>query len=170
MIYKNILKRTGFFAWVFIIVISSISCSHQSTETNDKNTVRQLLMLEGDESAESTALQLISNSNIREKGFVLIIPTSLRKDDPEAEKLRNQFYKTGVRAVHILNINLKHGFKKTDIISIEKAEIICFTGESAKQFFSWSGRSRLSKHIANAKKNGALIAGRKEVLSHLKLQ
>ena len=95
MIYKNILKRIGFFAWVFIIVISSISCSHQSTETNDKNTVRQLLMLEGDESAESTASQLISNSNIREKGFVLIIPTSLRKDDPEAENCGISFIRQG---------------------------------------------------------------------------
>ena len=170
MIYKNILRSAGFFTRVFIIVIFTISCSQKSAETNDKNTDRQLLMLKGDQSAESMVSELISNSNIREEGFVLIIPTSLRKDDQGAVKLRNQFYTTGVRAVHILNADLKHGFKKTDIISIEKAEIICFTGRGSKQFFNWSGKSRLPKYVANAKKNGALIAGRKEVISHLKLQ
>jgi len=156
---------------VFSFSILIIGCNLTNNESTDNSLLSNgYIFTKNNHLTNDQVTKLINLSSIREKGYVVIISTSIYKKNRKVNALKQQFYYYDIMAVHVLNKDIKTGLKKSDIIMLEKAKIICFVGNGSKSFFNWAVKFRLRKYLLNAKKNGALIAGRKEVISRLKLQ
>ncbi len=99
----------------------------------------------------------ISNSNIRLKGYVVIlgVPASAKVE----KHIRNLFYKHEILAVHILNFKNNQILKNTDILTIENAEIIVLPDMKKSSFPLFVTNEVLKKTLQQAAKKGALLSG-----------
>ena len=100
---------------------------------------------------------MIEISDIRKGGYVVLLPFS-KGTMKETKKLKQIFYKHNIIAVHILkNVNDKT-IKKTDILTIENAGIICIIGTDISNLKKTKDQTKINKSIAIAKDEGALIS------------
>ena len=109
----------------------------------------------------------IEQSKIRKKGYVVIIPSQQKKYTKEANIIMQEFYRKEIMAVHILNLNTKEPLKKTEILTIENATIICLIGNGSMQI---NNKSYLKIPLVNAlKKNTRFVVSNKEIEQQLLL-
>jgi hypothetical protein len=85
-----------------------------------------------------------------------------------ANELKNRFYFQEIMSVHILNINPKYRLKKSDIIMLENATIICIAGQNTKGFSTWAKKEEIKKFLNHAMNNGAILAAHESYKSWLK--
>jgi len=141
----NLLTKTG--AFLFLITFFG-ACNSQ-----DKTIViKQVFLMNEADNLHTVIADAIDQSMIRKGGFVVIIPSQAKKDITKANNIKQNFYSQEIMAVHILNINPKATLKKTEILTIENAKIICLVGEDGMYL---KEKSLLKTPLKNALNNNA---------------
>ena len=139
----SLLSKIG--ALLFLIIFLC-GCNSQ-----EKTLVHKQVFLMGEtDDFRMVIADVIEQSEIRKGGYVVIIPSSTRNNNAEVTKLKKVFYNLEIMAVHILNINPKSILKKTEILTIENANIICLVGEDGKYL---KKKSLLKTPLVNALNN-----------------
>jgi len=170
------MKNTGFkkkvnAIWILLLIVTVVSCNQGGkVKTAGNDTSGKVLIVRANEPLDSLILKLRNISNIRQEGYVLIIPTENSTNDEKLKDIKREFYKQAVYAVHVLGESSKSNLKKTDVIAIEKAEIICFTGNGSDSFYKWASANHMNAHLRAAYRKGATVAGQKSVLSKFKFK
>jgi hypothetical protein len=172
-IYLILIKNLVIKILPIVITLLLYSCSttplNQGQENKSKHTT---YLITPNSNVDKTVEKLIDLSSIRLKGYVVIIPVSMNKNDKKAAEYKNSFYRHDIMAVHIFNMNPNYLLKNTDKIMIENAAIICFVGDrqsNREQFRKWAFRSGILAYLKKAVKNGTLTAGNKEIIKSLQL-
>jgi len=111
-----------------------------------------------------TANELLDNiseltylSELRNGGYVVIIPTDTKVSNSDANTITQGFYAQQTVAVHILNFNSKSDYKKTDKLSIENASIVCIIESENNPLTKWKHINKLRESIEISRKNGGII-------------
>lgn len=150
---------------VLTILIATISaCNTESTQQSFNNTkneyvTNKVFLIGSNANLENTISDMVEKAGIRKGGFVVIIPTSFTTNDKRANLIKKQFNDLNIMAVHILKFDPKSTIKKTDVITIENASIICILGGSPNKFVKLAKSTRLKESLLTAKENGTLVAG-----------
>ena len=139
-------KLTG----LLLIIVFLAGCnSGENTRGN-----KQVFLLDDFASVSLLVEDVIEYSDINAKGFVVIIPDKSEAAVKQANKMKQEFYKKEIMAVHILNINPAADLLRTDVITIENAKIICLPGRSKLDL---SKNNQYGVSLLNALKNDAFI-------------
>ncbi len=151
---------------ILLLIVTVVSCNQkENVKTAGNDTSGKVLIVHSGEPLDSLVLKLRNTSNIRQEGYVLIIPTEKSTNNERLKELKREFYKQAVYAVHVLDESSNNNLKKTDVIAIEKAEIICFTGNGSGGFYKWASANHMNEHLRAAYRKGATVAGQENVLS-----
>jgi len=133
---------------LLLIIAFLAACNSGEKAVEDKH----VFLLDSLTGASLVVEDVIKQSGINKKGYVVIIPDKSGSAVGEAKMLKGEFYKKGVMAVHILNIDPTADLLRTDVITIENATIICLPSGS-KLHLTEGGQYGLL--LLNALKNGA---------------
>ncbi len=151
---NNLIELTKFTGLVLIIVLITSCNSNNGDNSNKDMGNKQIFSIGNNPKSQAKISELIKLSGIREGGYVVIIPTSSKKNDPNAKGMKNGFNRQGIMGVHVLSIYPKTSIKKTEILTIENASILCLVGENPKQLLK---NSQLKRSLIKAMENGTLI-------------
>ena len=136
-------KLTG----LLLTIVFLAGCNSGENTRGDK----QVFLLDDFASVSLVVEDVIEQSGIKKKGYVAIIPDQSESAKKNAKKLRQEFYKKEIMAVHILSINPAADLLRTDVITIENARIICL--------LNWEipadGQEQLEKSLSNTVKAGS---------------
>lgn len=150
----------------FIVACSSQSGQKTADQSNEAASSGQQIIVASGSISKDLVGQMIEKSGIRKGGYVVIIPTTYQANSKSAKSLRKAFYDQEIMAVHILNLlaeSRKSGsglaIKKSDILAIENARIVCMLDGNENQFMHFARKTQLKQALINARENAALIAG-----------
>lgn len=115
---------------------------------------KQVFLMGSTESFPMVITNAIKQSGIRKKGFVVIIPSQSDNNIKKANNIKQEFYRQEIMAVHILNLKLNKPLKKTEILAIENATIICLVNNANKQ---QNNKPLLEVSLKNAMNNNACL-------------
>jgi len=139
-------KLTG----LLLTIVFLAGCNSGENTRGDK----QVFLLDDLASVSLVVEDVIEQSGIKKKGYVVIIPDQSESAKKNAKKLRQEFYKKEIMAVHILSINPAADLLRTDVITIENARIICLLGRSKVDL---SKNNQYEVSLLNALKNDAFV-------------
>jgi len=128
-------------------------------ESESENINQQVFLIGNGPNSKKTINDMIEKSGIRKGGYVVIIPTSFKKNNPNARHLKRDFNEQHIMAVHILDLHPDSALKNTDILAIENASILCLLGGNRNKFIKLAIKTRIKSALLQAYKNGTLIAG-----------
>ena len=139
------------FTLTILICSLLFSCNSKDTGTDTSNY--KLSFLSGNEFTKETLNKIINDSKLTKGGYVVIIPTSVQANDPNAQELRIRFFKNQIVAVHL--ISFEEGVKRSDILAIENASLVCIVGDDIHDFVKFAYNSKLASTFSNAFEKGA---------------
>jgi len=164
----NIIERYVLTLLISIVIVGCSSPSRQNPTAHskaDESKSQQVVLVKGSLSKDMVSF-LIEKSDIRKGGYVVLIPTTYQAKSKSARLLQKAFYDQEVMAVHILNLLAESGkagpdlsIKKSDILAIENAKIICILDGNDNHFMHFAQKSQLDEALLHAHKKGALITG-----------
>ena len=108
---------------------------------------------------KQTIIELIENSKLKEGGYVVILGLNNNKTDSSGYFLKREFIEQNIMAVHILNFKPEMMLKKTDILAIENANLICILHGNKKRLLRIREDTVLQHAVVEAYNNGTTIAG-----------
>lgn len=151
-------KLTG----LLLIIVFLAGCdSGEKTKEN-----KQLFLLDDPNGIGLLVEDVIEQSGIKKKGFVVIIPVQSESAVKQAERIKQEFYKQGIMAVHILDVDPKASLQRTDILTIENARIICL--------LDWkvpiNEQGQFEESLSKAVKKGSCFVVNNEETERLLLQ
>jgi hypothetical protein len=143
--------------YVFLLLsIAFNGCSSTTNSNGLKNNGRGLFLVSGTNTpVNDVVTAAIVNSQIRLKGYVVII--GVKQTSKNEQLIKKTFYQNEIMAVHVLNFTTGQKLKKTDVITIENAEIVVFPAMDKRYFKVFVNNSVLRNAIDNALKKGALL-------------
>ena len=152
---------------VFLMLVTACNTEVAQTTSNEtEQPGNQVLLIGNEPNLKEVVSEMIDKSGIRNGGYVVIIPTSFQASDAAAKSLTKEFNRQGIVAVHNLVFlpdfpkeSPRTIIKKTDVIAIENASIICLLHGNRYKFMKLANETRLKEALHNAKEKGALIAG-----------
>ncbi len=143
------------FAGLALIIVLITSCNSNNGDNSNKDMGNSQIFSIGDNPKSSQKVsEMITLSGIRKGGYVVIIPTSKKKNNSQTKGMKQAFNNQGIMGVHVLSIYPKTSLKKTDILTIENACILCLIGENPKQLLK---NSQLKRSLIKTMENGTLI-------------
>ena len=157
---SNLTERVKLLGLALIISLIA-ACNSDINNKLDNNTEihRQVFLMGNGPYSMEIIRDLIDKSGIRKGGYVVIIPTTFNNDKSNAIDLKNHFYFDEVTAVHILDFQSESVIKKTDLLAIENASIICILNGNRNKFMKLANNSNLKKSLHSAYDKGCLIVG-----------
>jgi hypothetical protein len=148
----SVLKLTG----LFLIVVFLAACN-----SGEKTAVGKHVFLLDDFNKAGMLVEAVTEqSGVNKKGYVVIVAGKSGRAVEQAKRMKQEFYKKGIMAVHVLNVDANTNLLRTDVITIENAKIISLPGSCKVDL---SGNNQFGLSLFNAFKNNAfIIAGNKE--------
>ena len=152
---------------VFIYSCNFGSKNNSINKIENDQTQKQTLLIEKSPISKETVSEMIEKSGIRKGGYVVIITSPFDDAKSIANNLKQKFYIQELTAVHIFNFEPDSSIKKTELLAIENASIICVLDGNKTNFMKLANNNLLKKPLLNAYNNGCLIAGNGSIISSL---
>lgn len=155
---------------LLIVFISSCNFGSKNNSINkieNDQTQKQAFLIENSPISKETISEMIEKSGIRKGGYVVIITSPFDDAKSIANNLKQKFYIQELTAVHIFNFEPDSSVKKTELLAIENASIICVLDGNKNNFIKLANNSLLKKPLLNAYNNGCLVAGNRSIISSL---
>lgn len=156
----NVIKliiRVKYLVLITLLVIVFTSCNSSNGDSLEKSS--QSFLFEKNNISRNDITDIIKKSNLKKGGYVIIIPTSFNVNDEQIKKIKHQFNRQHILAVHPLIFKPDLPIKNTDVIAIENASVICFTDGNTSKFVNLINTSALKESFLKAKENGAVFVG-----------
>lgn len=160
MIITNSFMKLTIIAMVISFLFSCNTDTNRSINFKfDNNKIHKMAFLSGDDLIFENIEKLIEISNLNKGGYVVIIPTSAKKEWSNHSLLQTKFYNKQIVAVHILDLDKNISISRSEMLTIKNAKLICFIGNNEKEFSSSIEILNLKEIISDAYTNGTVIAG-----------
>lgn len=136
-----------------IVSLSFLKCTQQNVSKG------KLYIIGGGKRPDSMVKQIINLANLKEKGFVVVLPMASEEPDSAAYYAIKQFTDQGI--TNALSIIFQKGdsIKQWWIDTLKKASLIYISGGDQKKFMDIIGGTPIHESIVKAYHNGAVIAG-----------
>ena len=142
---------------VFLAVLLTISCNHDSGVQNGANG--KLFIIGGGKRPPELVKRMVIESGINNKrGYGIILPMASIEPDSSIWYARKQFLDIGVENVYGINFS-DQNFSKGRYDSLRNAKLIYISGGSQSRFLDTIRGSKVKEIIIEAFHHGALIAG-----------
>jgi len=131
-----------------------------SNQTAGKNPPKgKLFIIGGGERTDNLINRLIDEANLREKGYIIILPMASEEADSAVIWSAGQFTKNGVTRIAGFNLPAGKPVPQSKIDSLENAALIYISGGDQLRFMKTVLETPIFTAIHKAYQNGSVIAG-----------
>lgn len=158
------MQRTSLLALVFLFFITACNppAAKQQKAGIDKQQEAakgELFIIGGGKRPPSLIKSLIQLSDIRDKGYIVILPMSSSVPDTSAWYAKKQFVEQGIDNVVSFNFKKGENLPANQLDSLKNATMIYVSGGDQRRFMDVVNETRIYDVMHTAYENGAMIAG-----------
>lgn len=136
-----------------IVSLSFLKCTQQSGSKG------KLYIIGGGKRPDAMVKQLINLANLREKGYLVVLPMASEEPDSAAYYATKQFTDRGISNALSIVFQKGDGIKQWWVDTLKKASLIYISGGDQKKFMDIVEGTPIQEAIVYAYHNGAVIAG-----------
>jgi len=144
---------------ISIFFIASCSLFDNSANDPDNDASGSLFIIGGGSRPDQLVNRMIDEAELRDAGYVVILPMSSSVPDSAIVWASEQFLKNGISNLTGFNFLPDQTPPPQWIDSLKNASLIYISGGDQNRFMAIAGENEIENAIKTAWKNGAMIAG-----------